>query len=163
MSNNIPELLKSGRGDEGELNSLEKTELSINVASTVMSFVSYAMKTAAVHAEHTNRREITPRDVRRAMMIEVFAYFNREDLSEKVAECREMLLHGEMESEEEESEEEESEEEESEEEETNKVAGSCDCPICHHMEIIEDQWVNYVPVDDLGKILKKHIDEIDTK
>lgn len=151
-NNDIPDSLKSGTGDESELNVLEKAELNVNVTSTVMSFVSYALKTASVHVEHTGRKEITPRDMKRAMMIEVFAYFHRTDLAERVAECRDILLRdGDSGSE-------SGNESESSSETEAEVATPCDCPICAHMEIIEDQWATYVPEDDLGRILKKHID-----
>ena len=45
-----------------------------------------------------------------------------------------------------------------EKEETKKI---CSCSVCDLMNGIKDKWKYYNPPDEMGKIFKKHIDNIE--
>jgi|TARA_B110000114_G_C14870249_1_gene308524 hypothetical protein len=159
--NNIP--VSIATGENGELNVLEKQEQEINVTSCILTFMSYAIKTSGVYVEHSNRKIVTPDDIKRAMMVEVFLYFDRGDLQGRVSQWRQLILDDMQneESDEEYSDEDESREDEGKllhDDETNRL--DCKCEICNQMTNIDEQWKKYSPDDELGKIFKKHIDLI---
>lgn len=156
-------------GENGEMNVLEKQEHDVNVTSAIMTFMSYAIKSSSIYVEHSKRQVVTLDDIRRAMMIEVFMYFERPDLLMRTAEWRQIILED-LQNEESEEEDEEETDEESEcdakdeeekmieEDKKNKV--KCDCDICSQMNDIVEKWQYYEPKDELGKVFKKHIDLI---
>tara|TARA_Y100000389_G_scaffold182753_1_gene199631 strand:+ start:238 stop:696 length:459 start_codon:yes stop_codon:yes gene_type:complete len=151
--NNIPSKIKTGF--DNDLNNLEKEELKINVTSSILSFMEYAIKTAEIYVSHSNRKVINNKDIKKAMMLEVFLYFDRINLNDTVQKWRNTLLY-ELDNDENYISEEDNEEDE--EEETNiKI---CECEVCKHINSIEEKWIMYEPSDELGKIFKKHIDTI---
>ena len=159
--NNIPTTIATG--ENGELNVLEKQEHEINVTSCILTFMSYAMKTSGIYVEHSNRKIVTPDDIKRAMMVEVFLYFDRGDLQGRVSQWRQWIIEDmqNQESDEEYNDEDEPPEDEVKlfrEDEINRV--DCKCEICNQMKNIDEQWKEYSPQDELGKIFKKHIDLI---
>ena len=159
MSNNIPTKIITGQ-DTGDLNILEREELEINVTSSIMTFMSYSIKSSSIFVEHSGRTIITPDDIKRAMMVEVFMYFNRPDLKIKIGEWRNIILNEMNDDEEIESEDENQdiEPDEMEKEENKKL---CSCNVCGLMNDIKDRWEYYNPDDEMGKIFKKHIDNIE--
>lgn len=166
----VPAHINTGQ-DDGELNVLEREELEINITSSIMTFMSYSINSSSVFVEHSGRTIITTDDIKRAMMVEVFMYFDRPDLKVKVGEWRNIILD-EMKNNTSENEEtgDDSENEEtgndSENEETGddkieveeKDKKTCSCGVCDLMNTIKDKWQYYNPTDEMGKILKKHID-----
>lgn len=165
MSYNIPTNIATG--ENGDLNVLEKQELEINVTSAIMTFMSYSIKSSTIYAEHSNRKIIIPEDIKRAMMVEVFVYFDRPDLIVKTAEWRQILIedtnNGMSDDESDDEGDECSDEDKTEEEfiiEDKKNEVKCGCEICSQMSDIVDKWQYYEPKDELGKIFKKHIDLI---
>ena len=160
-------------GENGEMNVLEKQEHDVNVTSAIMTFMSYAIKSSSIYVEHSKRQVVTPDDIKRAMMIEVFMYFDRHDLLIRTAEWRQIILED-LQNEEREEDEEETDEEsecdakdEEEEEEEEKMIEEdkknqvkCECDICSQMNDIVEKWQYYEPKDELGKVFKKHIDLI---
>ena len=151
--NNIPSKITTGF--DNDLNNLEKEELKANVTSSILSFMEYAVKTAEIYVTHSNRKIINTKDIKKAMMLEVFLYFDRTDLKTSLQKWRNTILY-ELDNDENYISEEDEEEED--EEETNiKI---CECEICKHINSIEEKWKMYEPSDELGKIFKKHIDTI---
>lgn len=159
MSNNIPTKILAGQ-DSGELNVLEREELEVNVTSSIMTFMSYSIKSSSIFVEHSGRKNITPDDIKRAMMVEVFMYFDRPDLTLRVGEWRNIILN-EMNNGEEIESEEESEEIEPDTREKEENKKICSCNVCDLMNSIKDRWQYYNPDDEMGKIFKKHIDNIE--
>jgi len=167
MSEFIPSQIRTGMGNY-ELNNLEKEEIEINVTSMVMTFMSYAMKTSAMYVEHSKRKVITVRDIKRAMMLEVFLYFNREDLEENLMEWRRDIIQDlqaqdlQAQDDDTESEQEDETEDETEEETETCISDEekCDCDLCQRINGIDEYWQTYNPTDPLGKILKEHIDQM---
>ena len=162
MSEFIPSQIRTGMGNY-ELNNLEREEIEINVTSMVMTFMSYAMKTSAMYVEHSKRKVITVRDIKRAMMLEVFLYFNREDLEENLMEWRRDIIQDlQAQDDDTESEQEDETEDETEEETETCISDEekCDCDLCQRINGIDEYWQTYNPTDPLGKILKEHIDQM---
>tara|TARA_Y100000389_G_scaffold178371_1_gene191505 strand:+ start:20132 stop:20638 length:507 start_codon:yes stop_codon:yes gene_type:complete len=167
--NNIPSNIKSGIGNHDELNVLEKKELEINVTSCVMTFMSFAMKSSAIYVEHSNRSVITTDDIKKAMMVEVFTYFDRTDLENKVSEWRQTIIED-MQNEESDYESDNESDDESDNENEiifkdydisgEQIKNNCQCELCNTMNTIKDKWKDYNPTDELGLIFKKHIDNI---
>ena len=156
-------------GENGEMNVLEKQEHDVNVTSAIMTFMSYAIKSSSIYVEHSKRQVVTPNDIKRAMMVEVFMYFDRPDLLMRTAEWRRIILEdlqteeiGEEDDEENENESESEAEDEEEKmiEEDKKNQVKCECDICSQMNDIVEKWQYYEPKDGLGKVFKKHIDLI---
>ena len=167
MSEFIPSQIRTGMGNY-ELNNLEKEEIEINVTSMVMTFMSYAMKTSAMYVEHSKRKVITVRDIKRAMMLEVFLYFNRDDLEENLMEWRRDIIQDlqaqDLQTQDDETEDEIEDETEDDTEEDPEICISdeekCDCDLCQRINGIDEYWQTYNPTDPLGKILKEHIDQM---
>jgi hypothetical protein len=162
MSEFIPSQIRTGMGNY-ELNNLEREEIEINVTSMVMTFMSYAMKTSAMYVEHSKRKVITVKDIKRAMMLEVFLYFNREDLEETVTEWRRDIIQDLQAQDLQAQVETEDETEDETEEETDTCISDeekCDCDLCQRINGIDEYWQTYNPTDPLGKILKEHIDQM---
>ena len=134
---------------------MEKEELKVNVTSSILSFMEYAIKTAEIYVSHSNRKVINNKDIKKAMMLEVFLYFDRINLNDTVQKWRNTLLY-ELDNDENYISEEDNEEDE--DEETN--IKMCECEVCKHINSIEEKWIMYEPSDELGKIFKKHIDNI---
>lgn len=150
--NNIPDKITTGFNND--LNNLEKEELKVNVTSSILSFMEYAVKTAEIYVTHSNRKIIDTKDIKKAMMLEVFVYFDRGDLNTNLQKWRNTLLY-ELDNDENYI---SDEDEEEEDEEINiKI---CECEVCKHINSIEEKWKMYEPSDELGKIFKKHIDTI---
>lgn len=153
--NNIPDKITTGFNND--LNNLEKEELKVNVTSSILSFMEYAVKTAEIYVTHSNRKTIDTKDIKKAMMLEVFLYFDRADLNTSLQKWRNTILYELDNDENYMSEEEDYEEEDELSQENIKV---CECEICKHINSIEEKWKIYKPSDELGKIFKKHIDTI---
>ena len=157
----VPARINTGQ-DDGELNALEREELEINITSSIMTFMSYSINSSSIFVEHSGRTIITTDDIKRAMMVEVFMYFDRPDLKVKVGEWRNIILdemkNNTSENEEtgDDSENEETDDDKIEVEEKDKK--TCSCGVCDLMNTIKDKWQYYNPTDEMGKILKKHID-----
>ena len=154
--NNIPDKIVTGFNND--LNNLEKEELKINVTSSILSFMEYAVKTADIYVSHSNRNVIDSKDIKKAMMLEVFLYFNRPELNTNLQKWRNAILY-ELDNDEDEDEDEDEEDEDEEEQEQENIT-TCTCEICNHINNIEEKWNCYEPSDELGKIFKKHIDNI---
>ena len=170
MSEFIPSQIRTGMGNY-ELNNLEREEIEINVTSMVMTFMSYAMKTSAMYVEHSKRKVITVRDIKRAMMLEVFLYFNRDDLEENLMEWRRDIIQDlqaqDLQAQDETEDETEDDTESEQEEETEEYPETsvsdeekCHCDLCQRINGIDEYWQTYNPTDPLGKILKEHIDQM---
>ena len=164
MSNNIPTKIVSGQ-ETGDLNVLEQKELEVNISSSIMTFMSYSIKSSSIFVEHSGRTIVTIDDIKRAMMVEVFMYFNHPDLKIRISEWRNIILTDmECDNEEQESEEEsedeiiEKEDNITEKEESKKI---CSCDVCDLMNNIKDKWKYYNPTDKMGQIFKKHIDNME--
>jgi hypothetical protein len=125
-----------------------------NVASIVMVFMENAIRSADIYIKHANRKEITPEDIKRALMLEVFFMKNRPNLMEQCEDMRQKIQEI---IEEEEANEEEIiiGEEPRDDEEFSE--SQCECPMCSCFNTIYSRWENFTPELPMEKILAKHI------
>ena len=125
-----------------------------NAATVIVAYAENALRTAALYvSHHKTRKGVTPEDIKRAMMMEMFLFKNRPNMLEKAQEIREMLFG--------EQEESDSDEElPNMEEEDDFSENDCTCPICHVMNDIYTRWEGWTPNTLFETTIKKHIDNI---
>ena len=58
----------------------EKVDMEKNVVGTIVHFTENALKTAGYYTKHSGRKMITKEDIKRCFMLEVFLFYNRENL-----------------------------------------------------------------------------------
>ena len=137
-----------------------KDETLENAGSIVMVFVENAIKSADIYVKHAKRKELTPEDIKRGLMLEVFFMKNRPNMMEQCDEMKKKLQ--EIIREEEENGEEmviemEEEEHEEEHEEEEFSESKCECPMCGCFNTIYTRWEKFTPEQPLEIILAKHI------
>ena len=141
-------------------------ELRKDIASMVVSFSEYALRTAGIYVTHGQRRTVTREDIRRALMLEVFLFLNRGDLAQKISNVRAELFQDDESDSDDES-------EPSDEildasgnppatdaSEQPFVENSCSCALCSAINNIHVKWDGWTPSSGLEKLLKKYCDAI---
>jgi hypothetical protein len=130
------------------------TDYKQTVVSMLTLFCENALNGGALYTKHANRKGITPEDIKRAMMLEVFVYTKRPDTLAQVETIRKELFS-----------QEEEEEEESEDEgecfpEQPFTESECECALCHCLNTVYERWAMWEPQTQIEILLKKHIDAI---
>ena len=136
-------------------NSAADDELLENVTTLIVTYMDGAIRTAAMYLSHGPRKVITPEDIKRAMMLEVFFIDKRPDLLEKAEKIRKELFEDESED--------EAEDENRIVEEVEEDAfalNSCDCVLCTYVKNAYEQWAAWEPSSPLEELLKKNIDKM---
>ena len=128
-------------------------EFEQNTAAIIVIYAEQALRSAALYVtHHETRNGITPEDIKRAMMLEMFLFKKRSNLLEKAEEIKKMLFE----------EDEDSEDEDvvnmTEEEEFSE--NNCQCAICKCTNNIYTRWENWTPESLFETVIKKHIDKI---
>tara|TARA_B100001250_G_C19657558_1_gene725548 strand:+ start:94 stop:570 length:477 start_codon:yes stop_codon:yes gene_type:complete len=138
-----------------------KDETLENVGSVVMTFMENAMKSADIYVKHAKRNSITPEDIKRGLMLEVFLMKNRPNMLEQ---CETMKTRiKEIIRDEEENGEEVIIGEEKEEEDEPFTVSTCRCAICNCFNNIYTRWEGFTPELPMEKILIKSINAIHTE
>ncbi len=132
------------------------TDYKQTVVSMLTLFCENALNGGALYTKHANRKGITPEDIKRAMMLEVFVYTKRPDTLAQVETIRKELFS-----------QEEEDEEESEDEgecfpEQPFTESECECALCHCLNTVYERWAMWEPQTQIEILLKKHIDAIKT-
>ncbi len=130
-------------------------EFKKNATTVIVAYAENALRTAALYvSHHKTRKGITPEDIKRAMMMEMFLFKNRPNMLEKAEEIREMLFGDQEES--------DSDEEEmpNMEDEDEFSENDCACPVCRVMNNIYTRWEGWVPNTLFETTIKKHIDKM---
>jgi len=130
-------------------------EFKKNATTVIVAYAENALRTAALYvSHHKTRKGITPEDIKRAMMMEMFLFKNRPNMLEKAEEIREMLFGEQDES--------DSDEEEmpNMEDEDEFSENDCACPVCRVMNNIYTRWEGWVPNTLFETTIKKHIDKM---
>lgn len=128
-------------------------EFKQNTAAIIVTYAEQALKTAAMYvSHHETRNGITPEDIKRAMMLEMFLFKNRSNLLEKSEAIKKMLFEDEDDDDEEEFINMTKEEEFSQNE--------CSCALCKCVNGIYDRWNGWTPQSLFETVIKKHIDNI---
>lgn len=138
---------------------LEKEdEILENVGSICMVFMENAIRNAEIYIKHAKRKSITPEDIKRGFMLEVFFMKSRPNMKEQCEEMKEKILEIIKD-------EEENGEtmfiDEGEEEINEPFSESvCECPMCGCFNTIYTRWEKFTPDLPLEKVLVKCINEI---
>tara|TARA_Y100000591_G_C21548808_1_gene552595 strand:+ start:240 stop:689 length:450 start_codon:yes stop_codon:yes gene_type:complete len=130
-------------------------EFKKNATTVIVAYAENALRTAAMYvSHHKTRKGITPEDIKRAMMMEMFLFKNRPNMLEKAEEIREMLFG--------EQEESDSDEEDlsNMEDEDEFSENDCTCPVCRVMNNIYIRWEGWTPNTLFETTIKKHIDNM---
>lgn len=126
-----------------------------NIGSLVMVFMENAMKSADIYVRHAKRKQITPEDIKRALMLEVFFMKQRPNMLEQCEEMKKTIQ--EIIKDEEENGEEMIIGEEEEEEDEEFTESKCQCAMCNCFNTIYTRWENFTPEQPMEIILSKHI------
>lgn len=140
-----------------------KDETLENAGSVVMVFMENAMKNADIYVRHAKRREITPEDIKRGLMLEVFFMKNRPNMLEQCETMKEKLKEI-IRDEEENGESYYIDDEEDEEDESNEqfTESTCTCAMCSCFNTIYQRWEGFTPQFPMEHILVKAINDIKT-
>lgn len=125
-----------------------------NIISILLHFMTNATKSASIYVKHANRNAITPEDIKRALMLEMFLFNKRENVLEEVEKIKEEIKHFE-----------EDEEENTmgfcpENEVQNFKESTCQCPMCKCLNTIYDRWNKWTPQSKMECIIHKHIENM---
>ena len=129
------------------------TDYKQTVVSMLTLFCENALNGGALYTKHANRKGITPEDIKRAMMLEVFVYTKRPDTLAQVETIRKELFS-------QEEEEEESEDEGERFPEQPFTESECECALCQCLNTVYERWAMWEPQTQIEILLKKHIDAI---
>lgn len=141
----------------------ENEEMEKNVVGTIVHFTENALKTAGFYVKHSGRKIITREDIKRSFMLEVFLFYNRQNLTENIEKIVQELY-------EDDSSEEEGEEK-TDDEETNEIIfeediegtfelSKCKCALCKSLNNIDEKWSSWIPETPIQNILQKHINNM---
>ncbi len=132
-----------------------------NVGSVVMTFMQNAMSNADVYVKHAKRTEITPEDIKRGLMLEVFLMKNRPNMLEQCEEMKQRLKEI-IRDEQENGETVYIDEEEEEEGNEEFAESTCECAMCKCFNTIYTRWEGFTPELPMEHILVKCINDIKT-
>ena len=145
----------------------DQDKMEKNTVGTIVHFTENALKTAGYYTKHSGRKMITKEDIKRCFMLEVFLFYNRQNLIENI-EKNIKELYDDSSGDEEECDEEECDEgcEEKNEiifeediEESFKLS-ECKCALCTSLNNIKNKWETWKPETPIQEILQKHINNI---
>ncbi len=140
----------------------KKDETLENVGSIAMVFMENAIRNANIYIKHAKRPSITPEDIKRGFMLEVFFMKSRPNMKEQCIEMKKKIL--EIIKDEEENGETVFIDDEGEENSTEKdepfTESACECPMCTCFNTIYTRWENFPPELPLDNILVQCINEI---
>ncbi len=127
-------------------------EKAKDIASTLVHFSENALNHSALYIKHCKRNCITPEDIKRSMMLEMFMFTKRDNLEEKIKAIKREIYDG------------ESDEEiifnEPDKKEDAFCESKCKCAMCKCMNTIYTRWEKWEPETSMQAILKSHIDNI---
>jgi len=132
-----------------------------NTASIVVTFMQNGMKNSDIYVKHAKRVKITPEDIKRGLMLEVFFMKNRPDILEQCEEIKQKIKDIIKD------EEENGEEIYIEQDRDNEVCeefkeSTCKCPMCNCFNTIYSRWERFTPELPMEKILVNCINAIET-
>jgi hypothetical protein len=133
---------------------VDEEETKKNAISLVVAYSEGALRTAAKYITHAGRNVVTPEDVKRGMMLEMFLFKHRDDTLEKAKEIKEELFGDN----DDEDNMEDLEFEGSDEDEF--VESSCECALCKCINTIYTRWDALEPNTEFERIFQKHINNI---
>ena len=139
--------MKSGfdNNDDGQ-------EKSKDLASTLVHFSEHSLNHAALYIKHCKRNCITPEDIKRSMMLEMFIFTGRDNLEENIKAIKDEIYND------------DSDEEiifnEPDKKEDAFKESECKCSLCLCINNVYLRWEKWSPQTPIQEILKRHIDNI---
>jgi hypothetical protein len=131
-------------------------EFEKNAVTVIVAYAENALRTAGMYVTHHKKRDgVTPEDIKRGMMLEMFLFSNRPGMAEKAQEIRQMLFGNNSDDEDEET-------AQTMADEDKFTENDCTCPVCHCVNNIYTRWDNWTPTSLFETTIKKHIDNMDT-
>tara|TARA_B000000557_G_scaffold106227_1_gene85974 strand:+ start:306 stop:764 length:459 start_codon:yes stop_codon:yes gene_type:complete len=140
----------NGNSDELVLNNYVK-----DATALLVIFMENAIRNASIYIKHCKRNCITTEDIKRALMLEVFLYKNRNNDKEKINEVKNEIFYS-------------SDDDDLDGDYSNMVLenhdefgiSQCECGMCKCINNIYDRWERFNPNNQLEIIFKKHIDKM---
>lgn len=126
-----------------------------NIVVFVTAFSEQSLHTASSYISHNiSRNGITPEDLKRSMMLEMFLFKNRPNVLENAQDIRDEIAQ-----------------DEDEDEKENEILpnmtsndifteNDCQCALCKCINNIYNRWNEWSPSTVFEHILKKYIDEM---
>ena len=139
-------------------NLTKKDETLENTAAIVMAFMQNALKSAVIYIKHSERNAITPEDIKRSLMLEVFFMKQRNNMLEQCEEMKQIL--NKIIAEEEDDSDDEDEDLIDNEDVIEFSESKCDCPMCHCITTIYKRWEGFEPQTPIEKAMVQHIEAI---
>lgn len=136
-----------GKDDDDE-------ELEKNTISIILSYTEGAIITASKYVLHSKRHSITPEDIKRGMMMEMFFFNKRDDSLERALKIKEEMLEDDsMEDEEDIS---------CDADEEEFCESECKCALCKCINNIYTRWDKWSlgPKTPFEAVFKKHIENM---
>ena len=129
-----------------------------NIASIVLVFMENAVKSAAIYVKHAKRNSITPEDIKRGLMLEIFFIKQRPNM---LKQCEEMkkTINKILEEEDYESDEGFDEDYIINDDEPFRES-ECQCAMCNCMNTIYTRWEGFTPQTSIEKAMFNHINSI---
>ena len=137
----------------------KKDETLENVGSLTMVFMENAIRNAEIYIKHANRKSISPEDIKRGFMLEVFFMKSRPNMKEQCIEMKKKILEI-IKDEEENGETMFIDDEEGEKKDEPFTESTCSCPMCTCFNTIYTRWEKFTPELPLENILVKCINDI---
>lgn len=139
----------------------ENDKIEQNIVGTIVHFTENALKTAGFYTQHSGRNIITKEDIKRCFMLEVFLFYNRQNLVENIEKVIKELYSDSSEEDDEEHGEEKKDDEneivfEEDIEATFKLS-ECKCALCTSLNNIKEKWESWTPETPIQQLLQKHI------
>ena len=127
-----------------------------DVVATILHFIEHATRSASIYVKHSDRNSVTPEDIKRGMMLEIFLFSKRVNIEQNIIDIKNDLNNHSSD------EEEEEEIDFCPEDEMDSFKESpCNCAMCKCLNTIYTRWEKWTPVTKIEHILKKHIDNIE--
>ena len=147
-------------GFDNVQDAVDDEELKKNVVAIIVKFSEGALNTAAKYVHHSKHRNtVTPEDLKRAMMLEMFLFKHRENLSQEVEILKEELF-GMNTNEDEEMHSIGYDGDSDNDEDAEFSENQCSCPICRTINNIYSTWSTLEVNSPYEALLKQHIENM---
>ncbi len=131
----------------------EDEEKVKDLTSILVHFSENSLKHSSLYIKHCKRNCITPEDIKRSMMLEMFMFSKRNNLKEKIESIKSELYDCD-------SEDEEIIINEPERKEDDFKESECNCALCLCMNNVYKKWDTWSPETPIQEILQRHIENI---
>lgn len=128
-------------------------ELEKNTISIILSYAEGAIISASKYVLHGKRHGITPEDIKRGMMLEMFFFNKRDDSLERAVKIKEEMLDDSTD---------DDEEVDLCDEEEEFCESECKCALCKCINNIYTRWDKWSlgPKTPFEAVFKKHIENM---